>query len=108
MHLQKEKKKMILKKSYFEELAKNRNKPKTLAGFKVTRSKFGQSKKISLKKEILQFEVLENANVFQRFYSELTGDIQEKLPKAPDKFTSQTTKNYCGKTSCNVLIVIRI
>ena len=51
MHLQKEKKKMILKKSYFEELAKNRNKPKTLAGFKVTRSKFGQSKEISLKKD---------------------------------------------------------
>ena len=30
-------------------------------------------------------------------YSELAGRIQEKLPKAPTKFTSQTTKNYYAK-----------
>ena len=28
--------------------------------------------------------------------------LQEKLPKAPNKFTSQTAKNYYAKTSCNV------
>ena len=43
------------------------------------------------------------ANTFKRFYSELAGGLQEKLPKAPNKFTSQTTKNYYAKTSCNVL-----
>ena len=45
MHFQK----IILKKkeSYFEEeLGKNRNKPRTLEDFKVTRSKLGQSKTI--------------------------------------------------------------
>ena len=50
----------------------------------------------------IQFEVLENANTFKRFYSELAGGLQGKLPKAPNKFTNQTTKNYCAKTSCNV------
>ena len=32
----------------------------------------------------------------------MAGGLQEKLPRAPDKFTSQTTKNYYAKTSCNV------
>ena len=36
------------------------------------------------------------------FYSELTGDLQETLPKAPNKFTSQTAKNYYAKTACHV------
>ena len=36
------------------------------------------------------------------FYSELAGDLQEKLPKAPNKFTSQATKSWYAKTSCNV------
>ena len=39
---------------------------------------------------------------FKTFYSELAGRLQEKLPKAPNKFTSQTTKNYYAKISCNV------
>ena len=50
----------------------------------------------------VQFEVLENANTFKRFYSDLAGGLQDKLPRAPDKFTSQATKNYYAKTSCNV------
>ena len=59
--------------------------------------------KISLKKDgAIQFEGLENANTFKRFYSELAGGLQEKLPRVPNKFTSQTTKNYYAKTSCNV------
>ena len=41
-------------------------------------------------------------NIFSRFYSELAGELREKLPKAPNKFTSQTTKNYYAKTLCNV------
>ena len=36
------------------------------------------------------------------FYSELAGGLQKKLPKATNKFTSQTIKNCCTKTSCNV------
>ena len=36
------------------------------------------------------------------FYSELAGDLQEKLQKAPNKFTSQATKSWYAKTSCNV------
>ena len=105
MHLQK----MILKKkkSYFEEeLGKNRNKPKEL--WKILKSlglssdKARQSK-ISLNKDgAIQFEALENANTFKSFYSELAGGLQEKLPRAPNKFTSQTTKSYYAKTSCNV------
>ena len=105
MHLQK----MILKKkkSYFEEeLGKNRNKPKelwkTLKSLGLSSDKARQSK-ISLNKDgAIQFEALENANTFKRFYSELAGGLQEKLPRAPNKFTSQTTKNYYAKTSCNV------
>ena len=59
--------------------------------------------KISLKKDgAIQFEGLENANTFKRFYSELAGGLQEKLPRVPNKFTSQTTKNYYAKTSCNI------
>ena len=105
MHLQK----MILKKkkSYFEEeLGKNRNKPKelwkTLKSLGLSSDKARQSK-ISLNKDgAIQFEALENANTFKRFYSELAGGLQEKLPRAPNKFTSQTTKNYYAKTSCNI------
>ena len=36
------------------------------------------------------------------FYSELARGLQEKLPRAPSKLTSQTTKNYYAKTSCNI------
>ena len=94
MHLQK----MILKKkkSYFEEeLGRNRNKPKelwkTLKSLGLSSDKARESK-ISLKKDgAVQFEALENANTFKRFYSELAGDLQEKLPSAPNKFTSLTT-----------------
>ena len=86
MHLQK----MILKKkkSYFEEeLGKNRNKPKeiwkTLKSLGLSLDKARQSK-ISLNKDgAIQFEALENAKAFKRFYSELAGCLQEKLPRAP-------------------------
>ena len=100
---------MILKKkkSYFEkELGKNKNKPKelwkTLKSLGLSWDKARQPK-ISLNKDdAIQFEALENANTFKRFYSELAGDLQEKLPRAANKFTSQTTKNCYVKTSCNV------
>ena len=100
---------MILKKekSYFEEeLGKNRNKPKelwkTLKSFGLSSDKAKQSK-ISLNKDgAIQFEALEKANTFKRFYSELAGGLQEKLPRTPKRFTGQTTKNYYAKTSCNV------
>ena len=36
------------------------------------------------------------------FYSELARGLQEKLPRAPNKFISQTTKNCYTKTSCNI------
>ena len=100
MHLQKMIRKK--KKSYFEEeLGKNRNKLKEL--WKVLKS-LGLSSdkvkksKISLKKDgAIQFETLENANTFKKFYSELARGFQEKLPRAPNKFTSQTTKNYTSR-----------
>ena len=86
---------MILKKrkSYFEEeLDKNRNKPKelwkALKSLGLNSDKARQSK-ISLKKDgAIQFEALENANTFKRLYPELSGGLQEKLPRAPNKFTS--------------------
>ena len=101
--------KMILKKkkSHFEEkLAKNRSKPKelwrTLKSLSLSSDKARKSK-IYLKKDVTtQFEALENAKTFERFYSELSRCFQENLPKAPNKFTSQTTKNYYAKTSYNV------
>ena len=100
---------MILKKKksyYEEELGKDRNKSKelwkTLKSLGLSLDKARESK-ISLRKDgAIQFEVLENANTFKRFYSELAGDLQEKLPSAPNKFTSLTTKNYYAKTSCNI------
>ena len=58
---------------------------------------------IPVKKDgTIQFEALEDTNTLKGFYSELAGLLQEKLPKAPNKFTSQTTKNYYAKTSCIV------
>ena len=89
---------MILKKkkSYFEEeLPNNRNKPnefwKALKSLDLSSDKTRKSK-IFLKKDgTIQFEALENANTFKRFYSNLAGSLQEKLPKPPNKFTSQTT-----------------
>ena len=81
---------------------------KTFAIWKALKSLGLSSEKarkstISLKKDgAIQFEALENANTFKRFYYELAGGLQEKLPKAPNKFTSHTTKNYYAKTSYNV------
>ena len=56
--------------------------------------------KISLKKDRkIQFKALENLNTFKKFYSELPGVLQEKFPKAPNKLTSQTTKNYAKSSN---------
>ena len=88
LHLQK----MLLKKkkSYFEEeLDKNRNLDQKNSGRLWSHT-------------TIQFEALQNADTFKRFYPELAEDLQEKLPRAPNKFTSQTTKDYYVKTSCNV------
>ena len=95
MHLQK----MILKKKkpyVKEELGKNRNKPKdlwnTLKSLGLSSDKARKSK-ISLKRDgAIQFEALENVNTFKRFCSKLAEDLQEKLPSAPSKSTSLTTK----------------
>ena len=103
-HLQK----MIMKekKSYFEEEpGKNRNKPKelwkTLKSLSLTSDKAKQSK-ISIKAYgAIQIEAQENVNTFKRFYSELAVGLQKKLPRAPNKFTSQTTKSYYPKTLCS-------
>ena len=88
------------KKPYFdEELAKNRNEPKSLD---LSLDKVRKTK-ISVKKDgTIQFEAMKNANTFKRLYSELVRGLQGKLPKAPSNLTSQTTKKYYGKTSCNV------
>ena len=57
---------------------------------------------ISLNKDdTIQYEALENANTFIRFYSELARALQEKFPEAPNKFTNQTIKKYYTKTSFN-------
>ena len=96
MHLQK----MILKEKKFysqEELAQNRNKPKeiwkALKSLGLSSNKARKSK-ISIKKDgTIKFEALENGNIFKRLYSEPAVDLQEKLPRAINKFTSQTTKN---------------
>ena len=101
MHLQK----MILKKkkSYFEqELGKNRNKPKelwkTLKSLGLNSDKARQSK-ISLKKDgAIQFKTLENVN----FQKVLLWISQRPPRKIANKSTSQTTKNYYTKTSCNI------
>ena len=96
---------MILKrkKSYFEEeLDMNRSKPKELwKALKslVVSSDKARKSKISLQKEVtIQFEGPESAIIFKRLYSELTGDLEEKLSKAPNKLMSQSIKNYYAKT----------
>ena len=59
--------------------------------------------KFSFQKDgTIQCEALENVNTFKKFYSKLAGGFLEKLPKAPNKFTSQTTINFYAKTSCYV------
>ena len=100
---------MILKKKkscFEEELRKNRNKPKeiwkTLKSLGLSSGKAMQSKVFLKKNGAIQFETLEKANTFKSFYSELAGGLQEKQPGAPNKFTSQTTKSYYAKTSCNM------
>ena len=99
---------MILKrkKSYFEEELDKSRKPKELwKALKslVVRSDKARKSKISPQKDVtIQFEGLERAIIFKRLYSELTGDLEEKLSKAPNKLTSQTIKSYYAKTSCNV------
>ena len=75
---------------------------KTLKSLGLSSDKARQST-ISLKKDdAIQFEELEKANTFKRFYPELDGGLQEKLPKVTNKFTSQKTTNYYAKTSWNV------
>ena len=74
--------KMILKKkkSYFEEvLHKNRSKPKelwkALKSLNLSSDKAKQTR-IYLKKDGgFQFEALEDADTFKRFYSELAGGL---------------------------------
>ena len=84
-----------------EELYKNRNKLKelwrTLKSLGLSSDKARESK-IYFKKD----GAIQLVNIFKRFYSELAGDLQEKLPSAPNKFTSLTTKNYYAKNSCNI------
>ena len=41
-----------------------------------------------MKDGAIQFEALENAKTFKRFYSELAAGLEEKLPRAPNTFTS--------------------
>ena len=84
-------------------IASNRkNSGRLLKSLGLSSDKTRQSK-ISFKKDgSFRLEALENANTFKRFYSELVGDLQEKLPSAPNKFISLTTKKYYAKTSCNV------
>ena len=105
MHLQN----MMLKKkkSCFEEkLAKKRSKPKklwkALKSLGLSSDKARKSKNSFKRDGMVQFEALEDANTFKRFYSGLVEDLQEKLPKGPNKFTGQTTKNQYAKTSCKV------
>ena len=100
---------MILKKkkSYFEEdLGKYRNTPKklwkTLKSLGLSSDKARQPKFFLMKDGAIQFEALENAKTFKRFYSELAAGLQEKLPRATNKFTCQVTKNYYAKTLCIV------
>ena len=98
---------MILKKKkscFEEELAKNKNKLKEL--WKVLKS-FGLSSDKAIKIKNYSYErrhnsLWSNENPNIRFYPELAGDLQEKLPKAPNKFTDQTTKKYYDKTSFSV------
>ena len=56
----------------------------------LSSEKARQSKIFLNKDDAIQFEALENPNTFKSFYSELTGGLQEKLPRTPNKFTSQT------------------
>ena len=89
------------KKSYFEEeLAKNTNKPKQPWDFKVTRSKFRQSKQIkhlSWENGTSQFEALKT-QLFQKVLLLISWRPPKNLPKAPNQFTNLTTKNYYVKT----------
>ena len=65
---------------------------------------FGKARKskTSLKKnDTIQFSALENVNTFKKVYSKLARGLQEKLLKASIKFTSQKSKNFYAKTSCN-------
>ena len=61
-----------------------------------------------MKDGTIEFEALENAKIVKKIYSKLVRDLQEELPKIPNKFTTQTTKNFYCKTSCNVSNVFEL
>ena len=82
--------------------SRNSKKSKTLRSLGLSSDKAIQSKIYPNENSAIQFEALESANTFKRFYCELAEGLQEKLLRAPNKFTSKTTKNYYAKTSCNV------
>ena len=98
---------MILKKmkSYLEKELGKKDKPKEIC--KVLKSLCLNSvktmkSKIYLKKNcIIQFEPLENANTFKRFYL-YEPEPSKKTAKDTQKITNQAIKSYYGKTSCNV------
>ena len=53
---------------------------------------------ISLMKDgTIEFEALENAKIVKKIYSKLVRDLQEELPKIPNKFTTQTTKTSTAR-----------
>ena len=86
------------KKGSHLELVQNSKKPKELQktlkslGF---RSKEGNTSTISLNKDgTIQFEPLENKNIFKNFYSELAIDLVKKLAIARNKFCGIITKDY--------------
>ena len=81
-----------------QKLVQNSKKPKelqkTLKSL-VFRSKEGNTSTISLNKDgTIQFEPLENKNIFKNFYSELAIDLVKKLPVARNKFCGVITKDY--------------
>ena len=81
MHLQKT---ILKKKSYFEEELANKSSKqkklwKILKSLSLSSDKASKSKICVKKDGTIQIESMENANIFQRFFSELAKDLSDKL-----------------------------
>ena len=64
----------------------------------ILKKKFRQSEYIKQ----INLSVIKDGKYFQKDLLWISWRPPKKLPKAPNKFISQTTKNYYRKTSCNV------
>ena len=98
-----QKKKRMFFQDKLQENSKNSKESwKTLKSWGLNYKKAGQSKVCLKEDDVIQFEPKKNASIFKTFFSELAGNLVEKLPKPPLKFNSEKTKMFYKKLKPNI------